>query len=335
MASPPAPASTATPANAAPSTETGADGTRSGDASADGTGSGEARCRNCGARRVGPYCHRCGQEAARRSLRALVGAFVREALDADGRLLRSVRLLLGKPGLLTALYVRGKRVRFTSPLRLYLLASLVFFGAFQLTHAPRYAYLEAQGQVDPAEQAERAEQMRVPDAPPDGASWSMRLQQRLRRGRVVQMTQPLAFTARFAGALSTALLLALPFLSLVLKLLVRRRPLYDHVVFALHFGAVFLLVFLAFMMLGVLLKAGLLARPDLLRRVPDVSPPLYGAMGLVLVAYLAGALRRAYRLSTGAAVWRTLVVAAAACAIYLGCTIAAHVATLYRLGAPG
>jgi hypothetical protein len=175
----------------------------------------------------------------------------------------------------------------------------------------------------------------VPEAPPEGASWSERTRWRLRRGAARQIREPLAFTSRFAGALSTALLLALPLLSLALKLLVRRRPLYDHVVFALHFGAVFLLAFLAFMMLGVALKAALLTRPGLAARLPNVSPPLYGLLGLTLIGYLFGALRRAYRLASGAAAWRTAGLAVVALAIYASSSFAAALATLYRMGGTG
>jgi hypothetical protein len=50
-----------------------------------------------------------------------------ELLDFDGRMLRSMRLLLTHPGFLSHEYISGRRVAYTSPIRIYLVISLVFF----------------------------------------------------------------------------------------------------------------------------------------------------------------------------------------------------------------
>jgi hypothetical protein len=50
-----------------------------------------------------------------------------ELLDFDGRMLRSMRLLLTRPGFLSHEYISGRRVAYTSPIRIYLVISLVFF----------------------------------------------------------------------------------------------------------------------------------------------------------------------------------------------------------------
>jgi len=50
-----------------------------------------------------------------------------ELFDLDGRMLVSLRLLLTRPGQLPDEYNRGRRVAYTSPLRMYLLISLLFF----------------------------------------------------------------------------------------------------------------------------------------------------------------------------------------------------------------
>lgn len=57
------------------------------------------------------------------ALRELLG----ELFDLDGRMLVSLRLLLTRPGQLPDEYNRGRRVAYTSPLRMYLLISLLFF----------------------------------------------------------------------------------------------------------------------------------------------------------------------------------------------------------------
>jgi len=57
--------------------------------------------------------------------------FARETLvelaDFDGRMLLSMRLLLTRPGFLSREYIEGRRVSYTSPIRMYLVISLAFF----------------------------------------------------------------------------------------------------------------------------------------------------------------------------------------------------------------
>ena len=55
-----------------------------------------------------------------------------ELLHVDGKIFRSVRLLLMRPGLLTHEYFRGRRARYISPIRLYLIFSVAFFAAAAL-----------------------------------------------------------------------------------------------------------------------------------------------------------------------------------------------------------
>lgn len=81
-------------------------------------------CPNCGVARLGRYCHACGQDNRRRTLRlddAVADAF--EALTAfDSRLVRTVMGLSRRPGDLVRRYVDGQRVRFVAPFR-YALAT--------------------------------------------------------------------------------------------------------------------------------------------------------------------------------------------------------------------
>lgn len=95
-----------------------------------GTGPGAAvpTCHNCGALQSGPFCARCGQEhrdpepPARRLLREMVA----DTVGVDSATWRSLGLLLARPGALTLEYVSGRRRRYLSPLRLYLLTSVPF-----------------------------------------------------------------------------------------------------------------------------------------------------------------------------------------------------------------
>ena len=87
-------------------------------------------CPNCGATRIGRFCHDCGQKRIDPGEQSL-GHFIAQFLDAlfhlDSRLLRSLGLLVARPGRLLADYLAGKRVRHTAPLILFLAANLVYF----------------------------------------------------------------------------------------------------------------------------------------------------------------------------------------------------------------
>jgi hypothetical protein len=80
-------------------------------------------CPSCGTRLAGEFCHACGErrrppEAL--SLRYSVREFTNDLFDVDSRALRSLRLLLFRPGELALEYIHGRRRPYLGPLRLYL-----------------------------------------------------------------------------------------------------------------------------------------------------------------------------------------------------------------------
>src|SRR5205823_1638092 len=86
-------------------------------------------CENCGAQLHGHYCAICGQAAVdyHRSFRHVIIDVLDSFLNWDSKFVRSIGLLLWRPGWLTNQFLEGRRVRFVHPLRLYLLVSIVFF----------------------------------------------------------------------------------------------------------------------------------------------------------------------------------------------------------------
>jgi len=88
-------------------------------------------CKNCEQTLPGDaaYCSACGQ-SLRRITRPWLEAskeVAEELFDVDGRMLRSFRYLLSRPGFLSHEYINGHRVAYTSPVRMYLVVSLLFF----------------------------------------------------------------------------------------------------------------------------------------------------------------------------------------------------------------
>jgi Protein of unknown function (DUF3667) len=247
----PASAPFAPPSSAAPAAEPGA-------------------CENCGAALHGAYCHACGQSAERptRTVRAFVAQVAADLTSLDSRLLRTLALLLARPGHLTREYLDGRRIRYTQPLQLYLGCAAAFF--FVNAYHPFLSF-------DPR----RA--MVVSSLSAAGVSGTM---DAASRAQLAARGVPLeVFRERFEGAatgyMPTFLVGSLLLFALVLHLMYRRprRPYLEHAVFALHWSAFFLLLMIA---------------DRLLPRRPPQLDPVDGVFALLALAYLALALRRVY-----------------------------------------
>src|SRR5215472_17509965 len=89
------------------------------------------QCENCGAQLTGDYCAQCGQAAIdyRRSFRHVIADMLESFLNWDSKFFKTIALLLFQPWKLTNDFLAGHRVRYVNPLRLYLLASILFFFA--------------------------------------------------------------------------------------------------------------------------------------------------------------------------------------------------------------
>jgi hypothetical protein len=88
-------------------------------------------CENCGTQLQGHWCAKCGQPAIdyRRSFRHVIADLLNEFLNWDSKFFATIGLLLVRPWKLTNQFLAGHRVRYVNPLRLYLLASILFFFA--------------------------------------------------------------------------------------------------------------------------------------------------------------------------------------------------------------
>jgi hypothetical protein len=86
-------------------------------------------CLNCGTEVAGRFCQQCGQEnvEVKESFFQLFIHFIEDLTHFDGKLWKTLKLLLFKPGSLTKLYIDGKRASYIHPIRMYLFISAVFF----------------------------------------------------------------------------------------------------------------------------------------------------------------------------------------------------------------
>ena len=122
-------------------------------------------CENCGAQLQGHWCAKCGQPAIdyRRSFRHVIVDLLNEFLNWDSKFFATIGLLLVRPWKLTNEFLAGHRVRYVHPLRLYLLASILFF--FAVNYGARGLRFEP-GNLSPKDRAELEADLKKEDLPP-------------------------------------------------------------------------------------------------------------------------------------------------------------------------
>jgi hypothetical protein len=233
-------------------------------------------CPNCARAVEGAYCAGCGQKAGPidPTLHDFVHDFIHELLHVDGKIFGSVRLLLTRPGFLTREYVEGRRARYISPIRLYLIFSVAYFGLAAIAPPAK----QGSGIRVELSDADDAELRQL------GFESEEQLQQEVR-----------AATGTWAPR---AMFVLVPLFALLVKGATRRsgRNYPQHLYFALHLHA----GAFAILAVGVL---GRLARP-----VPYVEETIGIAAMVLLFVYSVVSFQRAYGGTTARAVVRTAVV---------------------------
>ncbi|MGV8932802.1 MAG: DUF3667 domain-containing protein [Luteimonas sp.] len=91
-------------------------------------------CENCEVPLLGGYCYACGQpvKGLVRHFTTIVGDIADTVFNYDSRMPRSLWPLFAKPAWLTCEYFAGRRVRYVSPVRLFVTLSIITFFIAQL-----------------------------------------------------------------------------------------------------------------------------------------------------------------------------------------------------------
>ncbi|MGF6181621.1 hypothetical protein ABIB42_002643 [Massilia sp. UYP32] len=253
-------------------------------------------CKNCGTTTQGNYCQQCGQATHLHvpSAREFLHEFIAHYLALEGKLWKSLALLIAKPGLLTCEYIEGRRVRYLEPLRLYLTFSIIFFTVFKFSGVevanideppPALSAAVAEGRaketvLGPVVGIDAAEYERVLGQLNKRAS-GLHPVLRDRIARFLAMTpagQKTVIKQAFFSYTPYAIFAMMPLFALYLKILYlgSGRRYGEHFLFALHVNA------FAFLMLSVMIL------------VPETWKFITFALLLWLVFYLPAAMRRVY-----------------------------------------
>ena len=294
-----------------------------------------AACLNCGALLSGPFCSSCGQRdiPPYPSVRELAVDAFWELSGWDGRFASTVRALVRRPGQLTLEFLEGRRARYISPLRLYLMCSLVYFVV--AAAAPdvrlddgRTLFMGLRvSSAPPPDTSTQSRPQRVGDAVNQSFNQGQELTEAQRAEALADIerapevmqpflrrsvTDPAGFKRGILQAMPRMLFALLPVFAAIVALFYRGRKYPEHLYFAIHLHA---FVFLA------------LAINELLKftQMPVLIAVVASFVLLSIPVYATVAFRRAY----GGSLMMTLTKEAGIGVLYLATTFIGLITTVY------
>lgn len=190
-------------------------------------------CPNCKVQVTTPFCATCGEHPLKPrelTLRQLLRQLFVVFSSLDGKVLRTLRTLITRPGELTRAFFEGRRKPFIGGFQIFILANVLFFAMQSLTKMKIFT-----NTLD----------YRLNDDELLGAFGRALVDTRLAAtGRTFDQYAPV-FNQAVATNAKSLIGLMVPVLALVPPLLFwrRKRPFAVHVIFALHFYAFLLLLF--------------------------------------------------------------------------------------------
>jgi hypothetical protein len=303
----------------------------------------ETACLNCGAPLAGPFCSACGQRniPPYPSLRELVVDAFWELSGWDGRFAATVRELFRHPGQLTREFLEGRRARYISPLRLYLMASLVYFLAAAFVSKDSGLKINATGFSDstivaapvgaapregsaPARVAEAVAASARSGSAPDSAKAAQAFRDIARAPAILRpflrrlVVDPKGFQRGLVEAMPRLFFVLVPVFAAIVALFYHGRKYSEHLYFAIHVHS--------FVFLVLLLKVA--AR---LTHVAAIASVAAFVVFVWIPTYSTIAFRRLY----GGTVTGTLVKEAGIGILYFVASVVALLATVYAVAVWG
>jgi hypothetical protein len=250
-------------------------------------------CLDCGAAVDYNFCCVCGQETRLHvpSAFEFFHEFVAHYVALEGKLWRTLGLLLFRPGMLSAEYIAGRRARYVQPLRIYLSFSIIFFAVLKLSGTPVAVH---EPDAKPAQIAAPASEKVTAKNPVETTLAA--IDPDIGAKIDAFFADPERGTNTFFKYVPYAIFLLMPLFALFLKLLYigSGRRYGEHMLFALHSNAFAYLMFSVAILIPEQLSFGL----------------LNFALFVWLMAYLPTAMRRVYGGTRAVTIVRWLVLMA-------------------------
>ena len=232
--------------------------------------SGPGTCRNCGTQLHGEFCHECGQSSVivRRPVRELMHDTLGNLLQWDTRLIHTLGKLFFKPGRLSLDWLEGKRMRYTPPFRLYIVASFILFLLFGFSINQGSSGLDSVkvGQDSLAEIDKALQEAK------EAGEWLTSI---LLQASLEALENPAAYVQKIVSNLPKAAFLLLPLFALLHMLVDIRqgRYLVDYLIFSLHYHA------FAFILVACIVLTGLISKTaGGVAQILNLAIPVYGVL---------------------------------------------------------
>jgi hypothetical protein len=205
-------------------------------------------CLNCGLALDTNYCPDCGQHntSHNHGLGQFIQEFLEEFIRFDSKLIRTILPLVTKPGFLTQEWIAGKRIRYITPLKLYISLSAICFLAISIGSR----YNGGKGSANwinfsSTKETTAPNSIQIkPNVSPSRSAVGNYLNQKF--SNLDERNQK-ALSERFISLLPTVNLMLMPVAAFILQLLFFRRKRFyvEHLVFTLHFYS------FAFLVIGI------------------------------------------------------------------------------------
>lgn len=227
---------------------------------------GTENCLNCGTKLklTDKFCPECGQQKIDLNLTFthFIIEFLSNNFNLDSKIFKTLRLLVFHPGKLSKEYLEGKRSSYVTPVRLYLIISLIFFTVLSFTNSGgvkledtskdknKVVFGLDETDSTSVNQIISADSISESDSVASD-SFDNFLKSRLKRLQKKEGRKE--FNTKLRSYISMGMFVLIPLTALILFLLFYKNSFYiQHLVFIIHLQSLMFLVFTFFNLLSLI-----------------------------------------------------------------------------------
>jgi len=224
----------------------------------------KSRCLNCGGEfdKSFKFCPYCGQENRELELgfKHILGEFLSANFNIDSKFFITIKKLLFSPALLTSEYLKGKHKKFVSPIRIYLIISLVYF--FTLSVTDTMSFIDISSDNSATEQYDEGFMETLSDSLAAAKQEPAKAKSAFKKYVINKLDQlntrqgKSAFLSSVRENVSKGMFLLMPVTAFVFFLFFRKRHYYyEHLIFVVHLQSVLFVVFTFFILVHLVSDA--------------------------------------------------------------------------------